>query len=308
MKRLKLKPAGVVLAFLLLAAGSFWWLDDQEKTTSGVPPPVRGGPLMTGVRFSAWEGPRCVYTLDISGLELIPKRLGPFRLGDSKDINASDCRLEAEEDTLAATFREIGRTLVNLAKPRRPPSAEATEDWDPQQALIVFPPKITATPFAGRIEAPGEHRLAIRAGQLSFDPQEPCLRLKGEVQVASQSGAVLRADEAYWELPRQRMLVAGGFTLERNRQTIKGSSAQFSLAGGEITRLSPGGRAPAAQGPPNSPGLPMTLLVQTLAGKNLRGFETVMLPLLAAAQAGSATSLELSRLITDPNFSAPRPR
>jgi hypothetical protein len=305
----KRKPARILLLAAGLVAATLWWAAGQGERQAGGPPPTQGGPLLAGARFSSWQGGDCVYTLEITGLELIPKRLGPFKLGDSRDINASDCRLEVDEAALSSIFQELGRTLVNLVKPLTPGRADADPDeGGPQQALIVLPPKIVAAPFAGRIAYPQDAWLSIRADLATFDPQDPRLRLQGHVKVVSSRGACLQADEASWEVPEGRLLVEGRFTLRQGKRSRAGSLARFSLAGGRVKMLRPGRQALPAQGPPTPAFMPVTLLVQALAGKNLHGYENFMVPLLAAAQTGGAASTELGQPVPAPWLEPPHPQ
>jgi hypothetical protein len=110
---------------------------------------------MGGVRLSSWQGQDRICSLEIMRLESTPKRLGPFRLADSQDIAAQDCRLQVDGAALVPSFQEMGRMLLDLAQTRRtaPPSPHQSESNDPI-ALIVLPPKIIAAPFVCRLRFP----------------------------------------------------------------------------------------------------------------------------------------------------------
>jgi hypothetical protein len=241
-------------------------------------------------------------------LELTPKRWGPFKFADSNDVLALDCRLQVDSSALALSLQEIGSTLLQLAE--NPNAKHSHGEIHPEadlgkpayQSLIVFPPKFKASPFWCRLNYPHGQGLILRADLANFDPQQPLINLQGRVQVVSDQGACLLAEEMNWEVTTQRLQVGGQYTFQWGERTLKGRDGRFSLAGGKLKRTKFVKGMPTCRELPSA-ALPSNLLATAFAGKKLSGMgDAAMLPFLALmqAQAASGESLEMKNLPCTP--------
>jgi len=210
--------------------------------------------LMTHAAISGWEGAQRLYRLEMMQLNLVAKRWGPFEYEDCRDLLIQDCRLQVSSDALASTLKDVGETLLLLARRPQPSAlpAVAPDGSEPQNSpgmtLVALPPKIEARKFSCQITYPNGQILTISAALATLDPPNPFLDLEGDVRV--QVGATsLHAEAACWAPLQENLLVLTPYTLVSGNQHRRGCNASFALASGELKPL-PSSEAGAAMVPP----------------------------------------------------------
>ena len=233
--------AGVMPALFVLAV-VFWDAGSGEVFRS-----METGadvPLMTHAAISGWEGERRFYRLEMTQINLVPKRWGPFEYEDCRDLLIQDCRLLVTSDALASTLKDVGETLLLLGRRPQPSALPAVAPVgsepknSPGMTLVALPPKIEARKFSCRITYPNGQILTISADLATLDPPNPFLDLEGDVRV--QVGATsLHAEAACWVPLQENLLVLTPYTLVSGNQHRRGCNAPFSLASGELKPLPP---------------------------------------------------------------------
>jgi hypothetical protein len=299
----------VALLVPLLCGGAGWGAGaSRQDDLEALSPGERYSSFMNGVRISCWDTNQRICVLEMMRLELTPKRWGPFKFADSKDVLALDCRLQVDASALALSLQEIGSTLLQLANMRNAKHSHGEIHPEPDlgkpayQSLIVLPPKLKASPFWCRLNYPHGQGLILRADLAALDPQQHLINLQGRVKVVSDQGACLLAEDMNWEVSTQRLQVGGQYTFQWGERTLKGRDGGFSLAGGKLKRTKFVKEMPTCGELPSSV-MPSNLLATAFAGKKLSGMgDTAMLMFLALmqAQAGSGESLEMKNLPRTP--------
>lgn len=304
--RYKKEFAVLLTLSLLLLIWVLWQGEDQGRPQNVSSPKSPGEALMTGVRLSSWEDSKRTCTFEIQGLELTPKRWGPFKLADSVDIQMRACNIRVNQEAMSTTLPEIAKTLERLAGVKGsgalgPPNNVSA---DPQP-LIVLPPKISAQPFFCKIDFPPGRWLTLEADLAAFSLSQPHLQLTGAVKVKSAQGACLQAEEVVWQVLEHRLMVPGPYTCQSGRrQPTRGRGREFSLAGGDIVlnRTAPTGQLAGRAQAPDPFG---AVLTQAFSRKNFSGAQSLMLPFLAAAQTAGGKSPDLKNLTTVPPLPLP---
>lgn len=283
-----IKQAGVLLAVLLLPLGAYCWQAKPEPRPESPARPERGS-LLAGVRLSSWHDGKRLCSLEIKTLNAVPKRWGPFKLADSQDLQAVDCRVEVEQAALAASIREIGETLAQMLKAKiSGPGGSSDCGADASPSLLILPPQVTAAPFTCRVIYAGGKWTRLRADQAVFTPGQPELQLQGNVQVTASSGAALTADYANWQAAAQQLAMAGKYDYRRPGRAVHGAGALFSLAHAGIKKIKPRREDPQETGP--APPAPGDFFFAALSGKRLAGAQRLM-PLLKSGPRGGETPL-----------------
>jgi hypothetical protein len=232
--------------------------------------------VLTGGRFSGWQGGKRLYFLEVASLTAVPKQWGPFSFQELRDFVIVDCRLQVEEQDLNAIWQQIGTSLYSLA---RTPAQINLQNADqgglaapaaPLFRLVAVPPAITAQPFACRLEtASGEH-INLEADQASFQPSEPVLHLNGSVRLISSRGSSLESSALEWWFCEQKIKVPGPYIFKKGRKLIQGRQGHFSLAGGKLTpdKAAPTAAAPATNAAASTlPPFPVMAVNAALPGK-----------------------------------------
>jgi hypothetical protein len=242
--------AGVIPVLLMLAV-VVWSAGSREVCRKIDREP--DAPLLTNAALSGWEGAQQCYRLEMTQLNLVHKRWGPFEYEDCFDLVIQDCRLQASSDALAGTLRNVGETLLLLGRRPQPAADPVAAAEGPEQqkcagmTLVALPPKIEARQFSCRITYPNGQILTVSAALATLDPPNPVLDLEGDVCV--QVGATsLHAEAACWAPLKDNILVLTPYTLISENRHRHGCNEIFSLASGVLKAPSPtqaGAKAPA---------------------------------------------------------------
>lgn len=228
---------------------------------------------------------------------MAPKRWNIFKFADSWDLWVLDCQVEGDFSALAAGLKEIGSSLIRLARSREPLPAETR--WDNEveaagcQPLMVMPPRCQARSFSCRLSYPDRTRLDLRADLATLNSFQARVELEGQIRVVSSTGVSLDAEQASWQVTAQRLAIYGKYDLHKGELRLTGRGGDFLLKDGKIMRRGASPRPPPAPVPdPTAHFLPQ-VLTTAFFGKGQVRVKPEMAPFifLAMMQGGNAGDL-----------------
>ena len=228
------------LTFLLGVGCSF-----DDKPHEGNAFQVADAPIISGVRLAIWDNGFCRGNAGVGAVRLVPKRWGPFKLFDAKDILLEDVCIRVESESISQSLEEFGNVFSQIVKnqmkvvPSEKSNKGESKEGSAGRSLIALPPQISLQPFICSINYPRNRWLLLEANQASLAAEEDYLRLDGGVRVTNCQGQELRCDSASWWPAADKLSIAGKYQLKSSRQRLKALKGLFSLSGGVMKKLQP---------------------------------------------------------------------